>query len=62
MDQFVDNVFPTEKPSAVYARTTPIRNILYINDRHGRESFHRMYQRTTFYTQDIGKTTLTGFP
>jgi hypothetical protein len=43
IDQFVDNVFPAQNIHDVDVQVTPIKNILYVNDRKGREAHHRTY-------------------
>jgi hypothetical protein len=42
IDQFVDNHFPAES-NDVKTMVTPIRNVLYINSKAGREAYTRMY-------------------
>jgi hypothetical protein len=42
VDQFVDNHFPAES-NDVKTMVTPIRNVLYLNSKAGREAYTRMY-------------------
>jgi hypothetical protein len=43
VDQFVDNVFAAQSYNDVVVQVTPIKNVLYINCRNGREAHHRTY-------------------
>ena len=43
VDQFVDNVFPSQNIHDVVVQTTPIKNVLYVNSAEGRAPHHRTY-------------------
>jgi hypothetical protein len=43
IDQFVDNIFPAQNINDIDVQVTPIKNILYLNSREGREAHYRMY-------------------
>ena len=43
IDQFVDNIFPAQNINDISVQVTPIKNILYLNSREGREAHYRMY-------------------